>query len=77
MIRSMITQFFQDLYASERPICIEEVIQHIPSLVTPGINKILNALVSDDEIKEVTFSLRSMKSPGLDGLSSIFFHKYW
>lgn len=34
-------------------------------------------MVSDDEIKEAVFQMGSLKSPGPDGFSGIFYQQYW
>ena len=40
-------------------------------------NELLCSILTDDEIKSVVFSFGSLKTPGPDGMSAIFYKTYW
>lgn len=41
MLENMTVEFYENLYASEGVIGIEEVLSHMPSMVTPEMNEML------------------------------------
>lgn len=45
--------------------------------VTPEMNTLLTAEVSDDEIKKALDAIGDLKAPGPDGMPAVFFKKYW
>ena len=73
----MIIQHFSTLFHSSNPNAIEEVVAHIPRVVTEEMN---DWLVRDFHLEEVRFALFQMhpsKVPGLDGMIAFFFQKFW
>lgn len=75
-IRRSINRFFQGLYSTGNLLNIDRVTQHIPNYVSDEKNEKLTATVTDEEIKEVAFNLRSLKAPGPNGLSGVFFQRH-
>ncbi|XP_072087291.1 uncharacterized protein [Arachis hypogaea] len=66
-----------NLFKAFDNLVMSECISKIPIRVTEVMNRELMKEVSDQEIKEATFSLRSLKTSGPDGLNGIFFQKHW
>ena len=68
---------FQHLF-TEEPINFP---LELDNLITPSIsdldNSVLCQIPSPKEIKEVLFCMKSLKSPGPDGLPPLFYKKYW
>ena len=56
---------------------IDEIINAIPRCVTEEMNTELTKVFTRDEVTEVLQQLLPTKALGPDGMSAIFFHKYW
>ena len=72
-IEKVIIQHFSTLFQSSNPNAIEEVVAHIPRVVTEEVN---DWLVRDFHLEEVRFALFQMhpsKVPGPDGMIAFFF----
>ena len=46
-------------------------------MVSPEINEYLSRAFSSDEVAAALKQIHPSKSPGLDGMSALFFLKYW
>ena len=55
----------------------EEMLKHIPKLISEEDNKFLNEPISLNEVKTALFSMNPDKSPGPDGFQAFFFQKCW
>lgn len=55
----------------------EEILVNIPGKIDDQMNSMLLAPVSCGEIKAAIDGLGSLKAPGPDGLSGVFFQKHW
>ena len=69
--------YFEKLYTTSLPTRIAEVTSTIPTKVTEEMN---HSLIRDFTMEEVEATLHQMhptKALGPDGMSAIFFQKYW
>lgn len=73
----LILHHFQCLYTSEVSEISPEILLNIPSQVTAGMNQMLEARVTETEVKAAIEGLGSLKAPGPDGLNGAFFRNHW
>ena len=76
-LEEMTTEFYKNLYTSERVQNMEQVIDTVPVKVTPEMNDILNAPYSQDEVKKALFQMFPIKAPGPDSFPAHFFQRHW
>ena len=69
--------YFKKIYSPSSPCGISEVTCAVPRCVTEDMNAELTKVFTRDEVTNVLKQLHPTKAPGLDGMSAIFFHKYW
>lgn len=72
-----IAKYFQHLFTSSQPSDFEEILGGIPRTITVDMNKSLTRPVSEDEIRRALFSMQPNTAPGPDGMSPIFYQKFW
>ena len=68
---------FEEIYSTSHSSQSETVIAPIPSLVSPEMNAELSRAFSREEVVVALKQLHPSKLPGLDGMSALFFQKYW
>lgn len=69
-----VVDFFQKLYsASDCDSDNEDILSHVPSLLSSNDNLDLDRLSSLGEVKGTIFSLYKNNAPGSDGFSGAFF----
>ena len=56
---------------------IESILEGMPHSITPSMNENLTRSVNEEEIKSALFAMNPNKSPGLDGMTPLFFQKFW
>lgn len=76
-INEALTSFYNGLFASCGNLEMEEVLGFVKCQITDVDNVMLERRVSVDEIKEVVLQLGSLKAPGPDGFSGVFYQKSW
>ena len=69
--------YFQDLFTSSNSADFSGVLNAVDHVVTPAMNITLLQRYSSEEVKQALFQMHPSKSPGPDGMPSIFFQKYW
>ena len=69
--------YFEELYTTSHPSQSKSVIALILTLVTPEMNSELSRAFTREEVVSARKQLHPLKSPGPDGMSAIFFQKYW
>lgn len=70
-------KFYQQLFTSSEPKNFEEILEQIPTMVTDDMNKeLLNKFIAE-EVKDTLKQMTPLKSPGPDGMPSLFYQSYW
>ena len=75
-IAEVAVSYLKNLYTTSYLTCILEVLDTIPTKFTADMNQLL---IQEFIREEVEAALKQMhpKAPGPDGMSAIFFQKYW
>ena len=76
-IANIVTECFQHMFTSSSPSEIAEVVQLVDKVVMPELNADLLLPFSPDEVKTALFQMHPSKAPGPDGMTALFFQKYW
>ncbi|CAL2227339.1 unnamed protein product [Prunus armeniaca] len=76
-VRSIIEDYFKNLFTSEGPRDWGDILAFVPAVISDDINASLLAPISNEEIRITVFQMVALKSPGPDGFSGIFYQKYW
>ena len=69
--------YFESLFTTSNPCRISEVTDTIATRVTDEMNQGLIAAFTKEEVVTALKQMHPTKAPGLDGMSAIFFQKYW
>ena len=69
--------YFEALFTTSNPCLIMEVTNTIPTKVTNEMNQGLIAAFTREEVVTALKQMHPTKASGSDGMSAIFFQKYW
>lgn len=78
-VENIITRYFGELFQSSHPASdlMDEIWEDLAPVVTPAMNQQLTAPFVPPEVILALSQMSTLKSPGPDGLSAVFFQKYW
>ncbi|KAL0366793.1 UNVERIFIED_CONTAM: hypothetical protein Sradi_3569400 [Sesamum radiatum] len=78
-IQTIISTYFQELFRSTKLSAgaIAKVLEGMTAKVSTEMNEVVSQPFSAEEVKHAIFQMYPYKSPGPDGLSPVFYHKYW
>ncbi|KAL0394970.1 UNVERIFIED_CONTAM: LINE-1 retrotransposable element O protein [Sesamum latifolium] len=78
-IQKVVVRYFRTIFASTNPTpeSVEEVLWSLDRQLTPAMSEALLQPFSAEEVSQALKQIHPLKSPGLDGMSPIFFQKYW
>ncbi|XP_071905812.1 uncharacterized protein [Coffea arabica] len=72
-----LSEYFKDLFTSGGKGEMTEILEGIPHYITQEMNDKLTKEVMEDEIHDALFSMNPEKAPGQDGMTPLFFQKFW
>ncbi|XP_018463709.1 uncharacterized protein LOC108834892 [Raphanus sativus] len=70
-------KFYSDLFKSSNPPPFAVSFHDMHPRVTDQMNEELTKPVSVQEVQEALFSINPSKAPGPDGMSALFYQKFW
>lgn len=70
-------KFYSNLFRSSNPTPFTSWFQDLRTRVTAQMKGDLTKRVSAEEIKDALFSIHPSKAPGPDGMSALFFQRFW
>ena len=73
----IILEYFSSIFSSDHPSCFEASLEAVGERVTPEMNDVLLGNFKADEVWHVLQQMHPTKSLGPDGMSPIFYQKYW
>jgi hypothetical protein len=76
-IERIAIEYFAGLFTSSQPHAIDEVVQEADWVVMQGMNDRLMSPFTHEEVRKALFQMHPSKAPGPDGMSALFFQKYW
>ena len=76
-LRMEVADYYRGLFSSSGSEGITEILHGIPPTITTEMNAKLTREVDEMEIKSALFSMNPNKAPGQDGMSPLFFLKFW
>ena len=76
-IEHLATEYFSTLFTASEPSDREEALRFTTASVTAEMNIALMRKPSEAEIKEAVFAINPDKAPGPDGMTSLFYQRFW
>lgn len=76
-LKEHIADYFYNIFSSEARNDNEEIIHTVQPKVTEGMNNLLCADYTEEEVKKALYSIGDLKAPGLDGMLAVFFKRFW
>lgn len=71
------SDYFRKMFKSTNGRNFSELFEGFPRRVSPSMNESLSKDVSYEEVKDAVFSINPGSAPGHDGMTGLFFQKYW
>lgn len=69
--------YFRTLFESTSNGDFSDIFEGFQSRISDTMNEILDREVSKEDVREAVFSIKPGSAPGPDGMTGLFFQKYW
>ena len=76
-IESTILEYFSTMFKIGQPVSFDASLIAIQTPVSPEMNDMLTAEFKAEEVQSALNQMHPTKTPGPDGMSPIFYQKYW
>ena len=76
-VESIILEYFETIFKSDRPTNFEASLIAINTQVTTEMNEELLTEFNAEEVWRALKQMHTTKTPSPDGISPIFYQKYW
>ena len=76
-ITELLATFFEELFTTSGNVEVEEVLDMVDARISGEQITQLAAPFTGEEVYEAIFQMHPTKAPGPDGMSAIFFQKFW
>ena len=76
-IEAVATEYFHHLFSSSNPENIDDTLRFITAAVNSDMNQQLLKIPNDEEIRQATFAINPEKAPGPDGMTNLFYQRFW
>ena len=71
------TSYFRQIFESSNPEDIDIALTEVSTSITGALNEDLTRPVTEWEIKLALFAMHPEKAPGPDGMTALFYQKFW
>ena len=76
-ISATVVAYFQNIYTTSSPSCIEEITTTISIRITREMNEELIKPFTGEEVTKALHQIHPTKALGPNSMSAVFLHKYW
>ncbi|XP_071674413.1 uncharacterized protein [Lolium perenne] len=76
-MKEVATNYFSKLFTSSTGSRMDELLGYIQPRVTDAMNGMLCKEFTSEEVVEALESIGDLKAPGIDGMHSLFYKKFW
>jgi hypothetical protein len=76
-IKNLISNFYKSLFTATAGSRMEDLMMQIPPKVSEEMNNSLLRPFTAEEVKGGLDAIGDLKAPGVDGMTSLFYKKYW